>query len=64
MTRRMCLLLATPLVLLFARAAAADDPRQVADDERRLQAVKLKEIVAKAKGEVRRRGLVRKTPLK
>src|SRR5438067_7522014 len=42
MTRRVCLLLAGPLALLLARAAAADDPRQVAADERRLQAVKLK----------------------
>jgi HEAT repeat protein len=36
------LLLAVPVVLLFARATAADGPRQVAADEARLQAVKLK----------------------
>jgi hypothetical protein len=42
MTRRVCLLLAAPLVLLFARAAVADGPRQIAADERRLQAVNLK----------------------
>jgi HEAT repeat protein len=42
MIRRVYLLLAAPVVLLFARAAVADDPRQVAADERRLEAVKLK----------------------
>ena len=45
---------------------AFGDPEKGAPGEAlsALQAVKLKEIVAKAKGEVRRRGLVRKTPLK
>src|SRR5436309_2876969 len=42
MTRRVCLLLAGPLVLLLPRAAPADGPRQVAADERRLDAVQLK----------------------
>src|SRR5262245_29928278 len=40
MTRRVCLLLAAPLLLL-ARAGA-DGPRQVPADERRLEAVKVK----------------------
>jgi hypothetical protein len=42
MNRRVYLLLAAPLVLLPARAAPADGPRQVAADERRLQDAKLK----------------------
>src|SRR5689334_9810260 len=42
MIRRVCLLLAGPLVLLLPRAAPADGPRQVAADERRLDAVQLK----------------------
>ena len=45
---------------------AFGDPEKGAPGEAlsALQAVKLKEIVAKAKGEPRRRGLTRKTPLK
>jgi hypothetical protein len=41
MTRRVCLLLACPLLLLSARETAADGPRQVAADEQRLDAAKV-----------------------
>ncbi len=41
MTRRLCLLLSCPLLVLSARWATGDGPRQVAADERRLQAAKV-----------------------